>query len=1051
MMKIPKLSVWQNFLNLSGLKGFSIIIALCSMVGNLNAQTVSGTVTSTTDGSAVIGASVLEKGTTNGTITDLDGKFSIQIKTFPATLEISYIGFATQSVQVTAATQSLQISLEEGEALSEVVVTALGMSREKKSLSYSIQQIKGEMVQEVRTANVGNALTGKIAGVNVSPPASGAAGSTRVIIRGGSSLGGNDQPLYVVNGVPIETSNFGQAGLWGGNDGGDGLSALNPDDIENISVLKGNTAAALYGARAANGVIIITTKSGIARKGIGVQFNSNLTMDRAIDMTDFQTQYGQGVQGKKFVSQDEALANSSLAWGPKYDGSNTIQFDGVSRPYSYLGETIGDFFRNGSTLNNSLAFSGGNESGNYRLAVSDLRNSDIMPNASFKRQTVALNINSKLKKLTLNISANYAYQDAKNRPRLSDSPGNANFAVVTKPREIPFSVIQGPGEKLGAAKDLTELRFQGNTFSTNPYWAAYQFYRRDISNRLFGNMSAKYDLTDWLYVMGRVGTDFSNRDNASTEAYGTAYKPLGDYNETFINRLENNIELMIGGQKQFGDISFDYLLGGNRMRNQNKTKGTGGNDLVVPFFHSVNNVKAPGRIFGFSQIGINSIYASANVGYKNWLYLNVTGRQDQFSTLAPENNSLVYPSAGLSAVLSDAMKLPSFINFAKVRASWAQVGGGGPDPYALNVQYGLLSAPHGSANAGQITNGSIPNPTLSPYTSSEIEIGADLRFFNNRFGVDVAYYNRTTTNDILNAGISATSGFGSTQVNVGELANRGVELLLNVAAIDTRDFKWDLTLNFANNISEAVNLGKDAKGNPIQFLNYNESRVRQGERIRHIVGEQLGAIVGWKHATDANGTKIYTEDGMPVRSANANNILGFGRQPISAGLINSFSYKNFTLSFLIDVRHGGSIFSGTNWLAYRWGLHQETLEGRESGLKVTGVTATGAPVNVTVPVTRLVDYWSRYSDITENLVYDASYAKLRELSIGFKLPKSAFKKLPIESLAIQLVGRNLALLWSSTPNMDPESAYSNAGADQGLEFFAMPLSRNVGINLSVGF
>jgi len=1051
MIKIPKLSRGQNLLNALGMKGLALIFALCSFAGSLSAQTVSGKVTSASDGSPIIGASILEKGTTNGTITDLDGNFSLQLTAVPATLEVSYIGYTSQSVAVSSAQQNLQISLAEGAVLEEVVVTALGMSREKKALAYSIQQIKGEMVQEVRTANVGNALTGKIAGVNVSPPASGAAGSTRVIIRGGSSLGGNDQPLYVVNGVPIETSNYGQAGLWGGNDGGDGLAAINPDDIENISVLKGNTAAALYGARAANGVIIITTKSGTARKGIGVQFNSNLTMDRAIDMTDFQTQYGQGVQGKKFASQDEALSNSSLAWGAKYDGLNTIQFDGQSRPYSYLGETINDFYRDGSTLNNSLSFSGGNESGNYRLAVSDLRNQDVMPNASFNRQTVALNVNSKLKKLTLGVSVNYAYQDAKNRPRLSDSPGNANFAVVLKPREIPFSAIIGPGEKKGAAADLTELRFQGNTFSTNPYWAAYQFYRRDISNRLFGNVSARYDLTKWLYVMGRVGTDFTNRDAASSEAYGTAYKPLGDYNETFVNRRENNFEVMLGGQKQFNDISFDYLIGGNRMRNFNETKGTGGNDLVVPFFHSVNNVKAPGRIYGFSQFGINSVYASANVGYKNWLYLNLTGRQDQFSTLSADNNSLTYPSAGVSAVLSDAFKLPAVINFAKVRASWAQVGGGGPDPYALNVQYGLLSAPHGSANAGQITNGSIPNPTLSPYTSTEFEVGADLRLFKNRVGLDVAYYNRTTTNDILNAGISATSGFGSTQINVGELANRGVELMLNVAAVSSSKFNWDVTLNFANNVSEAVNLGNNAKGEPIQFLNYNESRVRQGERVRHIVGEQLGAIVGWKHATDANGNKIYTEDGMPVRSATANNILGYGRHPITAGLINSFSYKNLTLSFLIDIRQGGSIFSGTNWLAYRWGLHQETLEGRETGIKVSGVTAAGAPVNVTVPVTRLSDYWSRYSDITENIVYDASFAKLRELAIGFKLPKSALKKLPIESMAIQVVGRNLGLLWSSVPNIDPESAYSNSGADQGLEFFAMPLSRNVGINLSVGF
>lgn len=1051
MVEILNQSRAGLFFNALRMKRVALGLALSFLALTMQAQNVTGRVKSASDGSPIIGASILERGTNNGAITDLDGNFSIQLTALPATLEVSYIGFTTQAVVVETAQQGLEITLEEGAVLEEVVVTALGMTREKKALAYSIQQIKGELVQEVRTTNLGNALTGKIAGVNVAPPATGAAGSTRVIIRGGSSLGGNDQPLYVVNGVPIETNNYGQAGLWGGNDGGDGLAALNPDDIENISVLKGNTAAALYGARAANGVILITTKSGTSRKGIGVQFNSNLTMDRAIDMTDFQTEYGQGLQGKKFASQDDALNNGSNAWGAKYDGSNTIQFDGVSRPYSHLGEGINDFYRTASTLNNSLAFSGGNETGTYRLAVSDLRNRDIMPNASFNRQTVALNINSKLKNLTVNVSANYAYQDAKNRPRLSDSPGNANFAVTMKPREIPFDVIVGPGEKQGAKEDLSELRFQGNTFVTNPYWAAYQFYRSDVSNRLFGNVSARYDLTDWLYVMGRVGTDFTNRDAASSEAYGTAYKPLGDYNEWFINRREDNIEIIVGGEKRFNNFTVDYLVGGNRMRNSSETKGAGGNELVIPFFHSLENVKAPTKNFNFAQIGINSIYGSANFGYKSWLYLNVTGRQDQFSTLSAENNTLFYPSAGVSAVLSDALKLPSIINFAKVRASWAQVGGGAPDPYALNVQYGLLSAPHGSAIAGQITTGSIPNPNLSPYTSTELEFGADMRLFQNRLGVDFAIYSRTTTNDILNAGISATSGFGSTQVNVGELTNKGFELMLNVAAVAKKDFNWDVTLNLANNVSEAVNLGTNAKGEPIQFLNYNESRIRQGERVRHIVGEQLGAIVGYVHATDASGNKIYTEDGMPVRSATSNNILGYGRQPFSGGLINSFSYKNFTLSFLIDVRSGGSIFSGTNWFAYLYGLHQETLEGREGGLKVQGVTATGVPVNVTVPVERLASYWDQYNRITENLVYDASYAKLRELAIGFKLPKSALKNLPIESLSIQLVGRNLAMLWSNVPNIDPESAYSNSGADQGLEFFAMPQTRNVGINLSVGF
>jgi TonB-linked SusC/RagA family outer membrane protein len=1042
----------QNIFTGIDLLGRSVFVVLFVLVvTGTFAQTISGKVTSSKDGETVLGATVLEKGTTNGVVTDLDGNFSIKVSKLPSVLVVSYVGFNTTEVEVTAATSDLTVSLVEGVLTDEVVVTALGMAREKRALPYSVQQINGTAVQEVRTANVGNALTGKIAGVNVAAPATGAAGSTRVVIRGGSSLGGNDQPLYVVNGVPIETSNFGQAGLWGGNDGGDGLTGINPDDIENISVLKGATASALYGARAANGVILVTTKSGKARKGIGVQFNSNLTMDRAIDQTNFQGLYGQGIQGKKFASQDEALNSGSFAWGAKYDGSQVVQFDGVNRPYTNLNEGINGFFRSGSTLNNALAFSGGNETGTYRLAISDLRNQDIMPNAGFNRQTVALNINSKLNKITLTASANYAYQNTKNRPRLSDSPGNANFAVTLKPREVPFSVIRGEGDKFGAKPDLTELRFQGNTFQTNPYWAAYQFFRSDVSNRLFGNLGARYDVTDWLYVMGRVGTDFTNRDQASSEAYGTAYKPRGDYNESFINRREDNMEVMIGGEKTFNKISVDYLLGGNKMVNSAETKGTGGNDLVVPFFHSVNNVQAPGRIYDFRSFGINSTYASVNVGYDRWLYLNATTRRDQFSTLSAENNTLIYPSVGLSAVLSDVLKLPKAISFAKLRASYAQVGGGAPDPYALSVQYGLLSAPHGTANAGQINTGSIPNPNLSPYTATEMEIGGDMRFLDNRIGLDFAVYSRRTKNDILSAGISATSGFGSTQVNVGELANRGFELMLTGSPIQKDNFRWDVTLNYSRNISEAINLGANSKGEQIQFLNYNESRVRQGERVRHIVGEQLGAIVGWKHATNAAGDKIYTNDGMPVRSANANNILGFGRQPVSFGLINNINFKNFNLSFLIDARHGGAIFSGTNWLAYRWGLHEETLEGREGGLKVSGVNAEGAPVNVTIPVDRLQTYWERYSDITENLVQDASFGKLRELAIGYRLPASIVNKTPFQSATVQIVGRNLALLWSSIENIDPESAYSANGADQGLEFFAMPQTRNIGINLSIGF
>jgi outer membrane receptor protein involved in Fe transport len=497
--------------------------------------------------------------------------------------------------------------------------------------------------------------------------------------------------------------------------------------------------------------------------------------------------------------------------------------------------------------------------------------------------------------------------------------------------------------------------------------------------------------------------------------------------------------------------------GGSQTRRWNENKGSGGNELVVPYFASVTNVKAPGRIYGYSASGINSIFGNVNIGFNSWAYLNITGRQDQFSTLSPENNTLFYPSVGVSAVLSEAFKMPEAITYAKLRASWAQVGGGGPNPYALNLTYGLEGAPHGSANLGRIANGSIPNPNLSPYTSTELEIGADLRFFRDRLGLDFAVYNRKTTDDILNAGISATSGFGSTTINVGELTNKGFEILLNGVIIDNRDFKWDMTVNFARNISEAVNLGNNAKGEAIEFLNLEESRVRGGERVRHIVGQQLGVLVGWKHRTSASGQKFYDANGYPVRSA-AVEILGIGRQPITAGLSNSFKYKGVVMSFLVDVRQGGVMYSGTNRFAYANGLHKETLAGRQGDLKVTGLLfdqatnkETDQVLNVTIPVDRIDNYWAAYAGITENTVYDASFAKLRELSVGYTLPRRSLGKTPFENISISLVGRNLALLWSKVPNIDPESGYTVDGGSQGLEFFAMPQTRTLGLNLTANF
>jgi TonB-linked SusC/RagA family outer membrane protein len=1036
-------------------KFFSIFLCSLLMVSfGLFAQqkSVSGTVTDD-QGIPLPGATVLVKGTASGAVTDFDGNYTIEVA-IGQTIVISFVGYETEEITVSN-NSTFDVTLQPSNALDEVVVTALGITREKKALAYSVTQVDGSKFVESRTANLGNALTGKVAGVNITPPASGAGGSTRITIRGGSSLGGNDQPLVVVNGVPLETGNFGQAGLWGGNDAGDGLSMINPDDIESLSVLKGNTAAALYGARAANGVILVTTKSGSARQGIGVSFNSNTTIDQVIDNTDFQNTYGQGINGEKFANSSDALDFGTSIWGERFDGTQVVQFDGVSRPYSHLGQSMADFYQPSVTTNNTVAFTGGNESGNYRFSLSDMSNKDIMPNASFTRRTASLNVNSKLDKFTIKASAQYNIQDAKNRPRLSDSPGNANYAIIALPANIPLDVIQGDPNKLGALEDGTELRYQGSVFATNPYWAAHQFFRRDVSNRLVGNFSVQYDFTDWLYVLGRVGTDFTIRDDASSEVYGTAYKPRGGYSESFTKLFQNNYDLFIGGQKEFGDFNIDYLLGTSQFIRESEQKGLGGNDLVVPFFSSVRNVSAATGQFGFSQLGQNSYFGSFNVGYQNWAFLNLTARQDTFSTLSPENNKAFYPSVGGSLVLSDAIELPEVISFAKFRASWAQVGGGGPDPYALNVNYGLLSAPHGTANLGQITNGSIPNPNLQPYTSTEFEIGGDFRFFNNRLGVDAAIYNRTTTNDILNAGISSTSGFGSTQVNIGELSNRGFEILIDATIIDSDTFKWNTSFNYSRNISEAVNLGTNSKGEPIEFLNLDESRLRGGERIRHELGEQLGVIYGYTWRRDANGTPFYDANGYPVRSA-APELLGYGRHPVSGGFSNIFSYKNMSLSMLIDFRSGGSIFSGTNNYAYRSGLHQETLNGRDNTLSISGLLfadnkETSTPINKTIPKEDVDNYWGSYAAITEHVVYDASFAKLREISLTYNVPKSIFGNVPVESVNLSLVGRNLALLFSNVPNIDPESGYTVNGGSQGLEYFAMPQTRNIGINLSATF
>ncbi|MCK5471151.1 MAG: SusC/RagA family TonB-linked outer membrane protein, partial [Cyclobacteriaceae bacterium] len=716
-------------------------------------------------------------GSQQGSITDVDGNYKVSVSE-DATLKFSYIGYLDYEVQV--GNQSVIDVVMETDVtqLSEVVVTAFSIEKDKKSLGYSVTQLGGEDFIKAREINMGDALQGKVAGVNVSNIGSGVAGSSRVIIRGNTSLSGNNEPLYVIDGVPMDNSQQGAAGMWGGRDWGDGLSSLNPDDIESISVLKGNTAAALYGSRASNGVVLITTKKGTTRKGIGVDFNSTYTAETFINNYDFQQEYGHGNRGEKPTTEAEGFDYGNSAWGGKLDGSQVYQFDGVQRPYSYAGDNFKNYYRTGNTFTNTLALTGGSDTQTFRFSFSDLRNTAISPSSGMNRQNFSLNTNSVwAEKLTLNAKILYSREDVQNRARLSDAPGNGNYTLVALPPSIAVQDLKGTTEKLGAQEDGTELQYNPGIYSQNPYWAAYEFKTTDVRNRVIGSALLRYDITDFLFIHGRIGMDWYTTRRTDMTPYGTAYQPLGSMSETQRTQSEINMEYMIGYDDTFGDIRVNAFFGGNSMRRDWENVGGSGSNFNVPFLHTLGNTANRSTIYDITESGINSLFGSAEISWKNMLFLNATARNDWFSTLPKDNNSILYPSIGASWVFSDAFSMPEFITIGKLRGSWAQVGGGA-NPYQLALNYGLVGQGHLGATLGRINQSSVPNSALIPLTSTEYEIGFDLGFFNNRLRLDYAYYNRKTEDDILNASIAQTSGYGSATVNVGQISNTGHEILL---------------------------------------------------------------------------------------------------------------------------------------------------------------------------------------------------------------------------------------------------------------------------------
>ena len=1018
--------------------------------------------------SGVAGVSVKIKGTNQGTTTDNGGNYKISVGQ-NSILVFSSVGFISQEIKV-GNRNVINVTLnEETQNLEEIVVTALGIKKDAKKLGYSVSTITREALTENRTPNFMNALQGQIAGVNISPLGTGPAGTSKIRIRGQSSISGQNSPLIVVNGIPIDNTNFGtnpgnaaadnSIGVRGGgntSDGGDGLSSINPDDIESMTVLKGATAAALYGSRAKDGVIMITTKTKGDSKGIGVSFNSNFTNDTPLDFTDYQYVYGQGENGIRPTTANPT--SGQWSFGEKFQpGMTQVLFDGVTVPYEPVYNRISKFFRNGTNFTNTVSISSTTEKGGLTLSFANMDNKGIVPNNSFNRKTINLGYAYDIsKKLSIAGSVNYSNENNKNPPNIANQDNSIPTAVYNMANSMPFDLLEA--KKFDANGDeFVYSRFKNRT---NPYFTLSQQFQNITRDRIFGNISVKYKLLDWLAVQGRVGQDYWSRDqdynNFPTGQASLGPAPVGFVNGVYTQESrrfrETNADILITANKTFGDFGIDLNVGGNQMYRRSDVNSTQVTDFVVRDLYTVMNGRVKDPIYGLSERAVNSIYGASEFSYKNFLFLNVTARNDWFSTLAKENRSILYPSVSGSYVFSQSLSsIPSWLSFGKLRVAYAEVGSDTDvSPYSNNLFYAinanLFGNPAGSPQPiGGSSGGTVPNSNLKPMRTSESEIGLELKLFKNRLSIDLAAYRKVTSDQIVSAQVSDASGFTNSLINSGKSQTNGLEMLLAFSPVKSSSFQWNVTINGSYNITKVLSLTTDKEGERIT----TGTHVFNGE-LRQIVGQEMGQIYGFGFKRNDQGQMIFGTNGIPLRT---NDLISYGSAlpKWMGGITNSFNYKGLTLSFLIDFKLGNMMLSGTNFNAVRHGLHQMTLDGRETGF-ITGVGVTEKGEPNTVPA-KVQDYWSvvRTQAIVEPVVYNGGYWKLRQITAGYDLSKFLPKSFPVKSLKLSLTANNVFLIKKWVPNIDPDSFGYSSDNLVGMESTGLPTTRSLGFNLNAKF
>jgi TonB-linked SusC/RagA family outer membrane protein len=1029
---------------------------------------VSGRVTDES-GSPFPGVNVVVKGTVTGTTTDTDGKFTLDVPDESSVLVFSFVGYATQEITV-GSRSTIDVALvQDIKSLDEVVVTALGIEKSSKSLGYATAKVNPAELTVNRTANPMNALQGKIAGVNISALGTGPGGTSKIRIRGQASMNGQNNPLIVINGVPVDNSNFGsnpnnlgadnsnatRAGGGITSDGGDGFQSINPDDIESMTVLKGAAASALYGSRAGSGVIMITTKSKRDARGIGVTYNMNFTSDSPLDFTDYQYEYGQGENGVRPTSPNPT--SGQWSFGEKFQpGMTQILFDGVEVPYVPQRGIIKEFYRTGQSMTNSLMLSSSGDKGGFNLSISNLDSKGITPNNSFTRKTLNLGFSHELsKKLSFRGNFNYSHEYNRNPPNVGNQDNTIPVALFNMANSMPLWLL-----------DEKKYNAQGNEFvysrftnRTNPYWVLAEQFNISRRDRLFGNVSIKYNILDWLSVQGRVGQDFWSRDqsynNFPTGQASRAAAPAGFVNGLFTQEArrfrEINADYLVTANKTLGDFGLTVNVGGNRLYKRFDTNSVQVTDFIVRGTYTVQNGRAKDPTYNLGESEVNSLYGSAEVSLKEMLYVSGTYRRDWFSTLSAIKRDIPYYSGSVNFIFTEALSsLPSWLNFGKVRAAYARVGSDSDvAPYSQQLFYStnanLFPNPSGATQpVGGMPSTQLPNEFLLPAHTDEVELGLELKMFQNRIGLETTVYNKVTNDQIVSAQISDASGFLSTLMNSGRNRNRGIEAALTLVPVENNDFTWEVNANASYNITRVLSIITDNPGE--RFT--SGTHIFNGEN-RQVVGLEMGQIAGFGFRRDDQGRKIFGPNGLPLRTPDMV-YFGSGLHKWIGGINNTFRYKGVTLAFLIDFKLGGKMISGTNFNAVRHGLHKMTLEGREGGVIGDGVTESGEVNTVVAPVQ---GYWEvvRSQGLVEPVVYNSGYWKLRQLSLGYDFTRILPKSLPFTGLRLDLVANNVAMLKKWVPNIDPESFGYSSDNLIGLESTGVPTTRSMGFNLNVKF